>query len=252
MLVRFDEDALEVQPHDQHEWVLNTAQVAAGYGVAETTVRDHLAEHADELLLDKHFFYVLDTANGNTVSGFKPPTRRLFWTKRGVVRLGMFIRSPRAHQFRDFAEDLVLEKLPPLVPAMPTSRRELALMVLEAEDAREAAEQARIAAESVLETIAPKVEAFNRLMDFSAAMLIRDAAKILGVPPETVLRPWMKAHGLLMGNNEPYQVHVHAGRLIRRVYDHESSPGVFVPRVTTLVTTRGLEYIRQRIGQAKA
>ncbi len=30
------------------------------------------------------------------------------WTKRGIIRLGFFIKSNRAKQFRDWAEDLII------------------------------------------------------------------------------------------------------------------------------------------------
>lgn len=33
------------------------------------------------------------------------------WTKRGIVRLGFFIKSERAKMFRDWAEDLVINKI---------------------------------------------------------------------------------------------------------------------------------------------
>ncbi len=37
--------------------------------------------------------------------------RKLFWTKRGVIRLGFFIKSERAKKFRDWAEDLILNSI---------------------------------------------------------------------------------------------------------------------------------------------
>jgi len=33
------------------------------------------------------------------------------WTKRGIVRLGFFVKSERAKMFRDWAEDLVIDKI---------------------------------------------------------------------------------------------------------------------------------------------
>ena len=37
--------------------------------------------------------------------------KQIFWTKRGIVRLGFFIKSERAKMFRDWAEDLVINKI---------------------------------------------------------------------------------------------------------------------------------------------
>ena len=34
--------------------------------------------------------------------------KKTLWTKRGIVRLGFFIKSDRAKLFRDWAEDLVI------------------------------------------------------------------------------------------------------------------------------------------------
>ena len=37
--------------------------------------------------------------------------KQILWTKRGIVRLGFFIKSERAKMFRDWAEDLVVNKI---------------------------------------------------------------------------------------------------------------------------------------------
>ena len=39
------------------------------------------------------------------------PFKTVLWTKRGIVRLGFFIKSERARMFRDWAEDLVINKV---------------------------------------------------------------------------------------------------------------------------------------------
>ncbi|NJK43956.1 MAG: hypothetical protein HC933_06420 [Pleurocapsa sp. SU_196_0] len=107
ILVTFD-DTLELrfQPDSRHEWLLTTEQVAEGYGVSVKTIRGHKISHADELVLDKHFLVARNTSSENF--------SRLVWTKRGVVRLGFFIRSERAKRFRDFCEDLAIQALEPI------------------------------------------------------------------------------------------------------------------------------------------
>ena len=37
--------------------------------------------------------------------------KKLFWTKRGVIRLGFFIKSERAKNFRNWIEDIIIEKI---------------------------------------------------------------------------------------------------------------------------------------------
>jgi hypothetical protein len=78
--------------------------VARGYGVSATVLRRHKQAHAAELVRGKHWV----VQKVNTPGGLQSKT---YWTKRGVVRLGFFIRSARARRFRDAAEDLILTSL---------------------------------------------------------------------------------------------------------------------------------------------
>ena len=73
-----------------HGWYLTTRMVAEGYGVRPETIRSHKANHSDELMQGIHF---LPGANNQT-----------YWTKVGVIRLGMFISSPQAIAVRNAAE----------------------------------------------------------------------------------------------------------------------------------------------------
>ncbi|AQW81397.1 hypothetical protein CPIN17260_1108 [Campylobacter pinnipediorum subsp. pinnipediorum] len=74
-----------------------TEQVANGYGVALTTIRNHKAEHSDEIAENIHFVYEVISTNGGKQEMLK-------WTLRGIVKLGMFIRSKEAKKFRLWAE----------------------------------------------------------------------------------------------------------------------------------------------------
>ncbi|MDX2099671.1 MAG: hypothetical protein SFW36_17980 [Leptolyngbyaceae cyanobacterium bins.59] len=84
----------QAQAHLQHDWLLTTAQVAQGFDVTDAAIRNHKNRKPDELLENKHWF--------------KDSDDRLWWTKRGVVRLGFFVDSPAAKAFRDAAEDYVV------------------------------------------------------------------------------------------------------------------------------------------------
>ena len=97
-VIEVNEDVkLEVTPDVQHEYVLTNAQVAEGYGITAENVRYQKRNHVDELKENKHWVVRIT----NTPGGKQKTT---YWTKRGVVRLGFFIRSPRAKAFRDAAE----------------------------------------------------------------------------------------------------------------------------------------------------
>jgi hypothetical protein len=94
-------DTIPVRPDEAHEYVVETALVAKGYGVSAALLRKHKQNHADELIEGKHWV----VNKSHTLGGSQDQT---FWTKRGIVRLGFFIKSGRAKLFRDAAEDLVI------------------------------------------------------------------------------------------------------------------------------------------------
>lgn len=96
---------VNIIPSSDHEFLMPTKEVALGYGVCKSRLRHHLKDHSDELIEGKHF-----------ISGVRFPhsaspgsSKGTLWTKRGIVRLGFFIKSERAKLFRDWAEDLVIE-----------------------------------------------------------------------------------------------------------------------------------------------
>jgi len=94
-----------VLPDSNHEFLMSTKEIAAGYGVTEYNIRRHKLEHSHELLEGKHFM-----SNVSIPHAAAPGTSRgTLWTKRGIVRLGFFIKSERAKLFRDWAEELIIK-----------------------------------------------------------------------------------------------------------------------------------------------
>ena len=93
--------------------------VAERYGVSEKTIRDHKREHADEIVEDIHFVVVKNDRNRPLIK----------WTLRGIIKLGMFIRSKEAKHFRLWAEQ-ELEKtiLSELTLAKETRQKNLSLV----------------------------------------------------------------------------------------------------------------------------
>jgi hypothetical protein len=100
--IEFNDESLTVFANPNAEWTMPSAIVARGYGVSPEVIRGHKANHDDELLEGKHWITVQNSNGGSALT---------WWTKRGVIRLGMFIRSDRAKKFRDFCEDLVIAEL---------------------------------------------------------------------------------------------------------------------------------------------
>ena len=106
MLVKFENIKLDVHPNESHEWLLETSLVAKGYDLDADHIKKALQRRSEDLIEGKHWIEL-----GEELSPIKKkvgrPTR-IFWTKKGVVRLGFFLRCEKAKEFRDWAEDLIV------------------------------------------------------------------------------------------------------------------------------------------------
>lgn len=71
-----------------------TEYVAERYGTSVTNIKDHKREHADEIVEGIHFIVVKNDRNRPVIK----------WTLRGIIKLGMFIRSNESKAFRIWAE----------------------------------------------------------------------------------------------------------------------------------------------------
>lgn len=117
---------LSLFPNPQVE-ILNfrtftTEYIAKRYGTSEGNIKAHKREHADEIIDGVHFVYELVDTNGGKQEVLK-------WTLRGIIKLGMFIRSKEAKYFRLWAEQ-ELEKtiLGELALARETRQKNLSLV----------------------------------------------------------------------------------------------------------------------------
>jgi hypothetical protein len=109
---QFEGLILHVRPDETHEWLMETKLVAEGYGVDESTIRYHKSKNMDEFIEDKHYLCVSIThAQSKNFELGSMVREQTFWTKRGVIRLGFFIKSERAKLFRDWAENLIIREL---------------------------------------------------------------------------------------------------------------------------------------------
>ncbi|WP_163309941.1 Bro-N domain-containing protein [Dysgonomonas sp. 521] len=95
---------VNVVPDSQHNYVMTTKEVAEGYGMNVGSILKHLQRKKDELIEGKHY---LRGAAYNMYDPNQPD--QIFWTKRGVIRLGFTAKTERAKRFRDWAEDLILK-----------------------------------------------------------------------------------------------------------------------------------------------
>lgn len=105
-----------VLPDSNHEFLMSTQEVAKGYGLHPSTLRSHVSLNKDELIEGRHFYKAVEILD-TLPKGLQP--HQTLWTKRGIVRLGFFIKTERAKLFRDWAEELVLNVMGHKVPALP-------------------------------------------------------------------------------------------------------------------------------------
>ena len=74
-----------------------TEYVAKRYNVNERAILTHKTRHTDEIMENIHFVYISEDTKGGKQEILK-------WTLRGIIKLGMFIRSKEAKNFRSWAE----------------------------------------------------------------------------------------------------------------------------------------------------
>lgn len=98
-----------VLPNSDHQFLMTTKEVANGYGTSKYVIQKSFLRNNSELLQGKHFIYGVDILS-TPINGVQIQPHQIFWTKRGIVRLGFFIKSERAKLFRDWAEELVIER----------------------------------------------------------------------------------------------------------------------------------------------
>lgn len=92
-----------VLPNADHEFLMTTREVASGYGTTKYAIQQAYHRNNTELVEGKHFVKGVDILSTPSMQ----PNATL-WTKRGIVRLGFFIKSQRARMFRDWAEELII------------------------------------------------------------------------------------------------------------------------------------------------
>lgn len=97
--------AVNVIPNENYEYLMTTKEVAEGYGVTPQNIREHQRCN-DDFIEGKHFIKGISISD---TLGKNAQPHQVFWTKRGIVRLGFFIKSERAKLFRDWAEELIIK-----------------------------------------------------------------------------------------------------------------------------------------------
>lgn len=97
-IVKVNNSTLKIIENVQHDFLISNKEVALGYGIAISTLRGQKSNHKDELIENKHFI----------ISKNDKKQKVIYWTKKGIIRLGFFIKSKEAREFRDWAEDYIV------------------------------------------------------------------------------------------------------------------------------------------------
>lgn len=99
---------VNVLPNTEHEYLMTTKEVANGYGTSAYAIQKALLRHGKELIDGKHYVIAWTICPSDLPKPLRSAHNAILWTKRGIVRLGFFIKSERANLFRDWAEDLII------------------------------------------------------------------------------------------------------------------------------------------------
>lgn len=129
-------------------------------------------------------------------------------------------------------------------PPRELTRREMAMAIIEAEDAREAAERE-------LEQARPAIEQHAQFLDTTGSMPLQVVAKALNVGPNRLFA-FLRRHRVLISTagprfNTPYQDQVEAGRFEIVMGTRERSDGSSEPTYTTRCTAKGQAHIHKLI-----
>lgn len=260
--------ALRVRPDEKHGWLMSTEDVAAGYGVTSEAIRKVKSRHSDEIKPGEHFSSVTichagadplqeqrnaKLANPNkhwNKNGGKPDNLQrvaTVWTKRGVLRLGMFLTSERARIFRDWCEDVVLS----VVEQAPAAKADWPVPRTFSEALRLAADQAeeieRLKQDKAI--LEPKAEALDSLCDLQGFYTLQQVGNHASINMgRNLLFAELRRRGILQKNNQPYREHVEAGRFAVKT-TRIVIGGVEQPYAQTVVTPKGLAWLHQVLGK---
>ncbi|WP_320740993.1 ORF6N domain-containing protein [Enterobacter sp. 166D1] len=129
--------------------VVTTEQLAAGYGTDEVNIRKNLSRNLERFEEGKHYFLL----TGSELKGFKNlvpeshlvnkhTSQLILWTERGAARMSKVVDTDQAWGYHeDLVEFYFTQRDAIASPStqVALSRKQLAMMVIEAEERAEAA-----------------------------------------------------------------------------------------------------------------
>lgn len=232
-------DALQSFTFPEFAWDIRVATVAGEPWFAEADVAAALGSGAPDPTLD----------------GIDERDRGLFALETGSVltlvsELALYAAvvgsgHPRARRFLRWITSEV-------VPAVrrgaahgvgQLSRRELAEMVIESEDARERAEAKAGELEAVTAELASKAEAFDAFIESDGTYSMGAVANMLGIGRNTLFKR-LRELKILQADNRPYQRYAHHFKVAAGSHDQNGRERM---HYTTHVYPSGIDFIRRRL-----
>lgn len=125
--------------------IVTTEQMAAGYGTDVTNIKMNYSRNADRFVEGKHFFKVTGKELANLRVSFSylqisTKTRSLMlWTERGAANHAKMLETDQAWGYHEDLVEFYFTQRNAITAPAAIGRKELALMVIEAEDRAEAA-----------------------------------------------------------------------------------------------------------------
>jgi anti-repressor protein len=157
-----------------------------------------------------------------------------FIDEGNLYRLILKSEKPEAEPFETWVCDTVLpqiRKTGKFVSREP-SKKELAQMVIDSENAREIAE-------SKVKELTPKAEVYDKISNADNLLTMNDTVKSIGTG-RNIMMAKLRKKGILRGNNTPYQKYIDIGYFDVKV---NVIDGLNETRPQTFVTSKGLLWL---------
>lgn len=169
------------------------------------------------------------------------PSKEFVVTVSMAKELSMVERTPKGKQARLYFIDCERRAKEAAIATLkiPQTLSEALRLAADIEDQK-------LALEAKVREDAPKVEFCDAVIKAHGDMLIREAAKTLGVRP-TFLFDWLRSHEWITARNEPYSERVKQKVLRPRVSNFEHPEKGPTVSVTAHVTPKGLFRIYQSL-----
>ena len=223
-----------------------TQQLTQFYNCTEKNIHDNHANNRDRFEEGKHFIKL----EGAALQAFKEQpevigvvakraAHLILWTERGAARHAKMLETDKAWDVFEQLEEAYFRSSGPPAPALPNFADPVAAARAWA-DAKEC-EQIAVAQ---LALAAPKVVYADAMLNADGTVLVRDAAKTIGVPVRK-LEKALRDKGVILPGNGPAAKYVTQGYLVESLSHYETNTrGRQISR-TTRVTGKGLEFLRR-------